>query len=180
MVQRSILELTCDAAVSPANSFGFMNGGIDGVYMRHFGFEIETRVRTAIAELHHGELLVGAAEIVPTNDARIPYLIAAPTMRVPQALRNSVNPYLAMRAVLLLIRHGTVRVGPQAGRAVCELVRHVAVPGLGTGVGEIPTQVCAVQVRAAIEDVLMRDVALPRDWGVAQERHYDLAQPTQK
>jgi hypothetical protein len=28
----SILDLECDAVVSPANSFGFMDGGIDAVY----------------------------------------------------------------------------------------------------------------------------------------------------
>jgi hypothetical protein len=29
----SILDLSCDAIVSPANSFGFMDGGIDVLYM---------------------------------------------------------------------------------------------------------------------------------------------------
>ena len=36
---------------------------------------------------HHGELLVGAAEIVETGDEAFPYIIAAPTMRVPHVLR---------------------------------------------------------------------------------------------
>lgn len=35
--QGSILDVECDAVVSPANSFGFMDGGIDAVYMFHFG-----------------------------------------------------------------------------------------------------------------------------------------------
>ena len=29
-----------DAIVSPANSFGFMDGGIDMVYSRHFGWQM--------------------------------------------------------------------------------------------------------------------------------------------
>ena len=29
----SILDVDCDAVVSPANSFGFMDGGIDALYM---------------------------------------------------------------------------------------------------------------------------------------------------
>jgi hypothetical protein len=33
----SILDAGCDALVSPANSFGFMDGGIDALYLRHFG-----------------------------------------------------------------------------------------------------------------------------------------------
>ncbi len=98
----TILEVACDAVVSPANSFGFMDGGLDALYLDHFGPPIQMAVRRAIYEHHHGELLVGAAEIVETGDERIPYLIVAPTMRVPMVLHDSVNAYLAMRAVLVL------------------------------------------------------------------------------
>jgi O-acetyl-ADP-ribose deacetylase (regulator of RNase III) len=35
--QVSILDVACDAVVSPANSFGFMDGGIDAVYLSLFG-----------------------------------------------------------------------------------------------------------------------------------------------
>jgi len=79
----SILDVDCDAVVSPANSFGFMDGGIDALYLDYFGPDIQTRVRRQIYDRHHGELVVGTAAIVETGDARIPYLIAAPTMRVP-------------------------------------------------------------------------------------------------
>ena len=34
----SILDVDCDAVVSPANSFGFMDGGIDMAYSQHFGW----------------------------------------------------------------------------------------------------------------------------------------------
>lgn len=94
----SILSLTCDAIVSPANSFGFMDGGIDALYMSHFGPQIQDRLRDAIRVRHHGELLVGAADVIETGNAAIPCLIAAPTMRVPMILKDSVNPYLAARA----------------------------------------------------------------------------------
>src|SRR4051794_5729557 len=54
--------------VSPANSFGFMDGGIDPLYSRHFGWHVQRRLQDAIRTRHHGELLVGSAEIVPTDD----------------------------------------------------------------------------------------------------------------
>jgi O-acetyl-ADP-ribose deacetylase (regulator of RNase III) len=41
----SILDVQFDAVVSPANSFGFMDGGIDAVYLNHFGNDIQLRVR---------------------------------------------------------------------------------------------------------------------------------------
>ena len=110
----SIFDLSCDAVVSPANSFGFMDGGIDMLYTQHFGWGVQERLQEAIREHHHGELLVGAAEIVETGDPDLPFLVAAPTMRVPTILRDSVNPYLAARAALLLVRH--VYAGDLCGR----------------------------------------------------------------
>src|SRR5262245_26450501 len=76
----SILDVDCDAMVSPANSFGFMDGGIDALYSQHFGWDLQLRLRRKILDLHHGELLVGAAEIVETGSGAHPFMIAAPTM----------------------------------------------------------------------------------------------------
>ena len=39
VVEGDILEGQFDAVVSPANSFGFMDGGIDLAYRRYFGLE---------------------------------------------------------------------------------------------------------------------------------------------
>lgn len=167
----SILDVHCDAVVSPANSFGFMDSGIDLLYCRHFGWQLEQRLQERIRNEHHGELLVGHAAIVSTEDARIPFLIAAPTMRVPMILRDTVNPYLAARAALLLIKHGQFFSGPFAGAPVASVVRTVAFPGLGTGVGKVRPKMCARQVRAAIEDVVLDRNSFPRSWADAQARH---------
>jgi O-acetyl-ADP-ribose deacetylase (regulator of RNase III) len=167
----SILELDCDAIVSPANSFGFMDGGIDALYLDFFGPDIQMQLRRLILDRHHGELLVGDAEIVETGNARIPYLIAAPTMRVPMILRDSVNAYLAARAALLLVQHGAFPSGEREGQRVVESVKSIAFPGLGTGVGQIGFNTCARQVRAAIEDTLLGQYRMPQSWAEASERH---------
>ncbi|HEY1065468.1 MAG TPA: macro domain-containing protein [Pirellulales bacterium] len=72
----SILELDVDAVVSPANSFGFMDGGIDARYSERFGWQVQARLQELIRSRHHGELLVGAAEIVETGNLRTPLAIA--------------------------------------------------------------------------------------------------------
>ena len=167
----SILDLSVDAVVSPANSFGFMDGGIDHLYSRHFGRKIEERLQEMIRNRHHGELLIGTAEIVETNNLRIPYIIAAPTMRVPMKLADSINPYLAARAVLLLIKYGVVPSGALAGKPVSAVVTSVAFPGLGTGVGQVGPNTCAHQVRAAIEEVVLGRGHYPRTWAEAQQQH---------
>ena len=167
----SILAVDCDAVVSPANSFGFMDGGIDALYLDYFGPDIQARVRRHIYDRHHGELVVGTAEIVETGDARIPYLIAAPTMRVPMVLQESVNAYLAARATLLLVLHGFFPNGDDQGQRIAERVATIAFPGLGTGVGRIGAHTCARQMRAAIDDIVLGQYTMPQSWSEASERH---------
>lgn len=167
----SILDVRCDAVVSPANSFGFMDGGIDGIYMDYFSSEIQLKVRRNIFDFHHGELLVGEATIVETDNKQIPFLIAAPTMRVPMPLNESVNPYLSARAVFLLIKYGKFSTGQYEGKRISDCVDTVAFPGLGTGTGGINSNICARQVRAAINDILLEQYKMPKSWAEASERH---------
>ncbi len=139
----SIFDLSCDAVVSPANSYGFMDGGIDALYTLEFGWQVQEHLQALIREKHHGELCVGAAEIVETGDPRLPFLIAAPTMRVPTILRDSVNPYLAARAALLLVKHQKFTEGTYVGEKISDFVGSIVFPGLGTGVGRIGPNTCA-------------------------------------
>ena len=48
-----------DAMVSPANSFGIMDGGLDLAIRDRLGFLAESRVQDVIVERYHGELPVG-------------------------------------------------------------------------------------------------------------------------
>lgn len=147
------------------------------LYSRHFGWHVQERLQRLVRERHHGELLVGAAEIVETDHPDTPFLIAAPTMRVPMILRESVNAYLACRAALLLARHGTFPSGPHHGKPVATAVKSVAIPGLGTGIGRMDPGVCARQVRAAIEAVAAANyVPFPASWMDAEERHRRLCE----
>ncbi|PWW62074.1 O-acetyl-ADP-ribose deacetylase (regulator of RNase III) [Actinokineospora spheciospongiae] len=146
----SLLEVDADAVVSPANSFGWMRGGIDAVYTAAFP-TVEQSVRSAVLAYHGGELPVGEALIVPTDAVRPAWLITAPTMREPGVLLppDTVHPYLAARAVFRLWRDGAL----DDGTPVREVVRTIAVPGLGTGVGRVPPAVCARQLAAAWDEV---------------------------
>jgi O-acetyl-ADP-ribose deacetylase (regulator of RNase III) len=167
----SILDLTVDAVVSPANSFGFMDGGIDMAYSSFFGWTVQERLQEKIRKYHNGELLVGCAEIVSTGHERIPWIISAPTMRVPMRLANTVNPYLATRAALLLQREGAVRENKRMNLKISHFVKSIAFPGLGTGVGGVSPEVCARQIRAAIDQFIFGDCPYPKSWKAAQDNH---------
>ena len=141
-----ILQLPADAIVSPANSFGYMDGGIDLAYSKHFGWEPEKRLRALLLADHHGELPVGQAVIVELGARGIRWLISAPTMRVPQDVSKTVNAYLAFRAILRAIQAHN-----QSG---LEPIRTVLCPGLGTGEGRMTPELCALQMREAWQVVM--------------------------
>jgi O-acetyl-ADP-ribose deacetylase (regulator of RNase III) len=164
----SIFDVECDALVSPANSFGFMDGGIDAHICERFGWGLQDRVQGLIRSRHNGELLVGQALLVPTDDAKVPYVISAPTMRVPMGVNRTANAYLATRAVLLLVQLGAM----DDGRAVRDVVKTVAFPGLGTGIGEMSPGNCAAQMRAAFDDFLRWHFGFPETLMRAAQRHF--------
>ena len=75
-----LMDVYADAYVSPANSQGWMDGGIDSeLRARFMANDIETRVQTAIAKFGNA-LPVGHALILETEDEDVPYLVVAPTM----------------------------------------------------------------------------------------------------
>lgn len=175
----SIFELECDAIVSPANSFGFMDGGLDAWYCWRFGDQIQDKVRMAILRYWHGELPVGMADIVETDDDDVPYLIASPTMRVPMYLGDdTINPYLAMRAVIMLLREEKFRNGTHRGKPISDHVRKVAIPGLGTGVGKVSFDLAAHQIKEAINSHSTGKHYLPKSWAEATEIHRGLLKQT--
>lgn len=142
----NILFAKCDALVSPANSFGFMDGGLDWSISELMEWKIQAKVQEVIHSKHAGELLVGDAEIVATGNTQFPYLVCAPTMRVPQPVADSLNAFLAMRAILLAIsKFNTAHGAP---------IKSVAIPGLATGIGKMPYDRCAKQMRAAFDQVV--------------------------
>lgn len=167
----SIFDVPADAIVSPANSFGFMDGGIDRLYLERYGNEIQGRVQEIIRSDHGGELLVGGAAIIETDNEQHPYLIAAPTMRVPMNLESSINPYLAARAVFRLILHDKFKHGTKQGQFIQDRIGSVVFPGLGTGVGQVPPIMCAKQMRAAIEDVVLKKFEFPLSTSQIRRRH---------
>ena len=157
-------DVECDAIVSPANSFGFMDGGLDYALSERFGWDLQEDVQRRIAGRPIHELLVGESILVPTRDARVPWLVVAPTMRVPMRLRQSVNAYLAMKAIVSTVLRHT-----ESPR-----IETVAIPGLGTGVGALPAEVAATQMRRAFGELLLDEATRPEDFGEAQKRHRTL------
>lgn len=146
-----------DFIVSPANCLGRMDGGIDGAYVRHFGWQLQARLSHHLIEHHGGRdevgrytdstgrVEIGEATAIATGDSRIRALIMAPTMDWPPGdVSGTENAYLAFRAALRL----AVRVSGHSGGAPTILT-----PGLCTLTGRMPPERCAEQMVRAWKEV---------------------------
>lgn len=131
-----ILALAENTIVSPANSYGFMDGGIDMAYTDHFGLRPQTEIQKQIALREEGYLPVGAAVFVETGNPRVPYMISAPTMETPGAV-SAANAFFAMSAVL------------QAAARHRDVVTSVYCPGLATGIGQVSPKRAAEEMAKA-------------------------------
>ncbi len=153
------IDVEADAVISPANSFGFMDGGIDAVYTYELGPQVQDRLQQVLREEHHGELPVGQAVIVPTGNSVIPWCVSAPTMRVPMDVSNTANAFLAFRAALVaVIAHNRGGASP---------IRRLLSPGLATAVGHMPVARCALQMRTAWTRVIRGERFHPPSLGHA-------------
>ena len=116
-----------------------MDGGIDAAYRAFFGVQIEHTVQDAVTRRPEGHLPVGASLVVRTGHKRVPYMIVAPTMTVPEQV-ESRNCYRALKAVLRIA--GTDD----------EIGQDAYCPGLATGVGMVPPENAAAEMALAYGD----------------------------
>jgi O-acetyl-ADP-ribose deacetylase (regulator of RNase III) len=128
-------DVDFDCVVSPANSFGLMDGGIDEAITMHFGQQMMDRVQQRIIEKYAGEQPVGTCEIVRAtaneNSERIKFVAHTPTMIIPANIAHTTNVYMAMKAMLLAVeKHNKENINNRINTVVCS--------GLGTGAGRVP------------------------------------------
>ena len=150
-----IFDLKADAIISPANSFGFMDGGIDLAYSEYFGWDLEKILQHKIQDTFYGEIPVGIATIINTGNENIKYLISAPTMRVPMDVSNTVNAYLAFRASLIEIK--------KFNENNKEKITSILCPGLGTLTGRISPENCAIQMKYAYDSIIENKISFPKN-----------------
>ncbi|MFD8635330.1 ADP-ribosyltransferase domain-containing protein [Streptomyces sp. NPDC059533] len=132
----SILDEDVDAWVTPTNSRGRMDGGVDAVIKRHLGSGIQLRVQRAIRDRFAGTLPVGSAVCVPSGATVPRYLISTPTMvRSSQNVSATLNVALACAAAFQAV-HRQNRKEPGS-------IRSVALVGMGAQTGRVPARVCA-------------------------------------
>ncbi len=149
-----------DGFVTAGNAFGLMTAGIDAAVVHRFGPVLMERVQHRIMDEYMGEQPIGTAFVVATDDPQLPFIIHAPTMRVPGSIAGTDKVYIATWAALLAV---------QSHNQACEQkVSTVAFPAMGTGFGGVPFSEAARQMAAAYRHYLEPPHRL--NWDVVSER----------
>jgi O-acetyl-ADP-ribose deacetylase (regulator of RNase III) len=150
-----------DCFVTAANSYGMMTAGIYAVLVNFFGKILMDRVQHRIMDEFLGEQPVGTAFVIATEHTDYPFVVHAPTMRVPGSIRGTENVYAATWASLLAIyRHNLT----------CdEKITTAAFPAMGTGFGDVPFDEAARQMAAAYRAYLEPPHRI--DWDTVTDRH---------
>lgn len=149
-----------DCLVSPANSFGLMDGGMDAAITRYFGDQLQKRVQAHIIKEYGGEQPVGTSFIIETNNERIKYIAHSPTMRCPSIIRNTDNIYRATKATLLALKKYE------------DSIQKIAIPAFGAGVGMVPADNVSKQMALAFKHISMPPESI--DWIYARIRDREI------
>lgn len=154
-----------DCLVGGMNSFGLLKYSYDAEIAAFFGDGLQERVQTRILEDYLGEQPVGSGLLVETGNAKHPYFVHAPIMRVMLRVAYSDHVYCALYAALLEVeRHN--RKNPD------HLIQRVACPSIGTGEGGLPPAQSARQLALAFKNIKRPPTSL--SWHMANNRQQEI------
>jgi O-acetyl-ADP-ribose deacetylase (regulator of RNase III) len=148
-------RMNISALVSPANSFGLMDGGFDQVIIDIVGPKVMESVQRRINLDYGGEQPVGTAFAVKTDHFSIPLVIHSPTMRTPMNIVGTNNCFHSTRAALLVGRRLS---------ASDPNFRNVAMTGMGTLTGGLDFNFAARQMRLAYDVTMNFNVTELPTW----------------
>jgi O-acetyl-ADP-ribose deacetylase (regulator of RNase III) len=149
-----------DAFVTAGNAYGMMTAGIDAAVVARFGRSLMRRVQERILEEYLGEQPIGTAFVIETEDEGLPFVVHAPTMRVPGSISGTDKVYVATWAALLAVRRHNL--------IALKKIRTLAMPAMGTGFGGVPFTEAARQMAAAYRHALEPPEKV--DWDLVADR----------
>ncbi|WP_213239648.1 macro domain-containing protein [Citrobacter braakii] len=132
-----------DCMVSAANSFGLMDGGVDAAITAYFGHQLQKRVQQRIIKDWLGEQPVGTAFVIESGDSNHPWLVHAPTMRVPMIIDGTDAVYNATWAALLAVHRHNLTASEDSQ------IKSVVFPAMGAGCGQVAPNSVASQMKLA-------------------------------
>lgn len=152
-------DVDYDCVVSPANSFGLMDGSIDEAIAMKFGQQMVDRVQAMIIDKYGGEQPVGTSEIVLADEDGEKFVAVTPTMIIPELISGTNNVYMAMKAMLLAVE-------AHNKRPFVKQIKTVVCSGFGTGAGRVPFPLAARDMANAYDSFIHRPKKLSWQFGL--------------
>ena len=137
--------------VSPANSFGLMDGGYDLELTNWYGSQLQERVQQYIIDNYYGEQPVGTSFIIETNKDN-QYLIHTPTMRTPEEIVDARIIYQCMRTTLIVAKQNNID--------------SILIPMFGAHTGNVKPQIVAKMMLKAYQQI--NNPPSKIDWNYAE------------
>ena len=141
-----------ECVVSPANSFGLMDGGFDLALIGWYGKQLEKRVQQYIIDNYYGEQPVGTSFIIDTNKDN-QKLIHTPTMRIPSKIKDESIIYQCMRNTLILAKKNNIK--------------SILIPMFGGTTGDVHPQIISKMMRLAYDQ--LQNIPDKIDWEYAEK-----------
>lgn len=154
-----------DCFVTAGNAYGIMTAGIDAVVIQRFGVCLMERIQLRIQDEYLGEQPIGTAFVEPTGNSEFPFIVHAPTMRVPGSIEGTDKVYTATWAALLAVHNHNIK-------SNCK-INVVAFPAMGTGFGGVPFTEAARQMAVAYDHFLHPPIRF--NWEFVAARHKAIA-----
>lgn len=158
-LQDHLINYKSDSIVSPANSFGIMDGGVDYYISQYYGGtkNFIPFIRKALDDEFCGIQNIGTSFIIDLieylyknnlnneNYKYYPrYLIHTPTMRTPSLIKNKSDIiYSCIWSILCSLRKHNTNLKNN--------INSVIITGLGTGAGGVDEIYCAKQMSLAFK-----------------------------
>ncbi|KAI1788300.1 macro domain-like protein [Ganoderma leucocontextum] len=179
------LNVSFDTIVSPANSFGRLDGSFDQVLSDYIAPESDNDAltHTAQAALYkrwRGYAPAGTCTLIPLahtpcehNKLRVRYVALCPTMRTPENVTwHKEVVYNCVWSLLVAIdsHNAEIAADPEkAAREGASPIETVVMTGLATGVGAVSPEMCAKQMARAFAHY-HEAKAKPEKWGAMKWR----------
>lgn len=154
-----------EAVVSPANSFGLMDGGYDKAITDYFGEGLMKDVQKSILLKWCGEQPVGTSMTVPIYNrkfttilgTRYCVLIHTPSMRTPEVIKDSRIIYQCMRTTLI--------------EAKRQEIKSIVIPAFGGLTGKVPCDEIAKMMFLAYRQIYNQpeEITWGYAWHIAKE-----------
>lgn len=138
--------------VSPANSFGLMDGSYDLAITNWYGNQLQERVQEYIIKNYLGEQPVGTSFMIETKKDN-QFLIHTPTMRTPEEIVDPRIIYQCMRTTLIVAKKNNIK--------------SILIPMFGAHVGKVKPQIVAKMMWKAYTQVNNPPTKI--DWDYVEE-----------